>query len=730
MTGCMRNQCYGFDIDEYGKKTFYTRESEKVLFTLFPLYEFALQIESEEYKGIITSNMCEKKSTEDRCFEKYYHPLFDMQVSYSMDEDAVYKNLSLVAKKDFTIRYAQTEVSKTFAPLTRGGEGQPIFVADSAFVSIIFPAAQNYIDGDILRLEQAPYISLIEGETFDFFTIVYGFPTRKTVEESFLQYIVKHKKKTPAGLKIYSDWGAHDELANEEYLDEKMALRLLGNLQKAKEEGVSFDYYLMDAKWFEDDRLYQSFKKWAWPQGPEKFLTELKNMGMKFGLWFDVNIGMLELPEQVIRNSENSESTCFSYKENADLLFDGIRTQIKESDCTMLKLDFAFFDCQEPTHSVHAVEKLRSKEPAIRNFLNGLTSLYKETSNLIVLGYNGFTTNLDWILSVDPNRTGYMISPWWCLYMDYLCCGDTRPSELPSQCMGDSLVYYSDSMINKFREALMPYSAIDDHATMVGNTNTIFYLGKEHYRDSWIMNICRGSKKMHLYGELELFDHEDWLFVKESQKMFDFVSQEEVYTEAIFGEAQKGQLYGYNNSNGNYGYITLVNPQNTVKEALLDLQEWQHEEGIRIRKYYGDKTFGSDQYEQIINKKLVKLAPHEICIYQWEKIEEKRTSKEGYIILDANGRETILFSKECKGFSLQLMDEKASPLRIYGVEEPIQVECFSSKNKIERMYKQPIWSGCSWAVYRRCEETEIEDNLTIRLHNCSGKCLYIKWCEL
>ena len=71
-------------------------------------------------------------------------------------------------------------------------------------------------------------------------------------------------------------------------------------------------------------------------------------------------------------------------------------------------------------------------------------------------------------------------------------------------------------MEQRFLRAFVPPEAIDDHGTMIGNTNTIYYLGKSAFRDSWIMNLSHGNRKQNLYGELSLLDDADWDFLAQS----------------------------------------------------------------------------------------------------------------------------------------------------------------------------------------------------------------------
>ena len=59
--GEIRNRYYSLYMDEYGVKTFSRVKSGQVLFTLTPLYEFALQVDSGECKGMVTSEQCGKQ---------------------------------------------------------------------------------------------------------------------------------------------------------------------------------------------------------------------------------------------------------------------------------------------------------------------------------------------------------------------------------------------------------------------------------------------------------------------------------------------------------------------------------------------------------------------------------------------------------------------------------------------------------------------------------------------
>lgn len=724
MSGRIEKLFWRVEFGEGGEKRFCRRR--ETMFILRPLYEFALQIECSEYRGTVDSRDCGKKewSADGRYGISWTHPFFAMETAYSMEDSSVIKTMRLTAKKAMFLRYAQTEVSDCSEKLSRGGEGQPVFLGRSGFVSIVFPAAQNGFSGDRLRLEQAPYIALEEGESFEFFPIVYGFCTEETLEESFRQYILEHKKKTPAGVRIYGDWGAHDELAGEKELNESLAFEMLSRLERGRERGVSFDYYLMDAFWFDKTSGYQKFLEKNWPQGPDGFLEALRRQGMRFGLWFDVNMGHMLLPAK-----EPGEHVCLAYRENVETLFQGIRRQMEDCGCSMLKLDFAFFGCEKKEHgAVHDLDQTASKEPAMRMFIEELVSLYRDYPGLLVTGYNGFTTNLSCLSAVGACGEMYPISPWWCLYLDYLYCGDPRPSELPAKDLGKTLIWYTDAMIERFEQSLMPLCAIDDHGTMVGYTNTIYYLGKGNFRDSWIMNLSRGSRRELLYGALECLEEEDWDFVAQSRDFFDFVCREDVRTRRIGGSPAGGQVYGYSSNSADRGYVTLVNPER--KRAFFALEGYRpNRRDLEIRRIYGGKAFSDEVLSQGGIFPGISLEPGEVTVLFWEEQKDK-VERGGYLTLCPGSHEAILLSADSRFFTLKLTDKEGVPLRLFGGEKtPVEVSAADTGLMVEQMHGQHIWSGCSWMEYGIRGERKGRERILVELHSTREECLYVEWQE-
>src|ERR1700749_1230421 len=75
---------------------------------------------------------------------------------------------------------------------------------------------------------------------------------------------------------IYNNWSAYDELSDNKPQTEELAMRELNELIRLKKQGAQFDYYVMDAFWFDLWGGYRTWHKTHWPNGPDKWLDACK----------------------------------------------------------------------------------------------------------------------------------------------------------------------------------------------------------------------------------------------------------------------------------------------------------------------------------------------------------------------------------------------------------------------------------------------------------------------
>jgi len=405
---------------------------------------------------------------------------------------------------------------------------------------------------------------------------------------------------------VYCDWGLHDELGDNIELDEKMTLDVLDSLKYWKEKGVTFDYYLFDAFWFEPEGDYTQFKKTHWTGGFERVRREIETLGMKPGLWFDVN-GFTSPKNEKWKESltRDGRSYCLfdgPYKEG---LYNALVHAYKKWGVRMFKLDFANFRAV----TIGLEGRFSDDEIYSRNTValkDVLKTFRKECPEAVILAYNGYELIPGYIGNTSlPVRKG--IDPSWLEVFDYMYSGDPRPADTPCISFRRSLDLYQDHMVYRFNYSGLPFYRIDDHGCMIGDTNTIYYLGKKSWRRSWIMTLIRGSKKAHLYGNLHLLDDSDMEFLRVSRDMFFSLYREGLETSTI-GVPLRDSWHGFLLGGASKGLLALVNSSPTSQLVRLHLP------GIK-RTGVLFKDAGSDVFTDIsLDMLSLVLAPEQMVL--------------------------------------------------------------------------------------------------------------------
>ena len=683
--------------------------------------EFVLYLENEEGEICILNDRAFVCRGAELCDEgfciAYTREDLTVTVVYTTKTETFEKTLFIEAEREISIKRVCLENRRSSAPVTRGGEGQPAFLGagqnSSMWCGIEFPAANNAYEGNTLCFTQAPF-----ERTTDFrsLPVVYGIDTCGDLFGSFAAYI-KSKAIKKQSTKIYCDWGLHDDMTEgDAILTAQLTLDNIERITKLSEKsGVKFDYYLMDAFWFEQNTPYDRFKKSTFPDGSSPIAEAIERAGMKYGLWFDINFIKAEMQgmekyDTLLHNG----SLCFACDEIAELMTKGIETQIRECGLKMLKLDFAYFECKNPAHG-HSVELTESKEKAVKNFLRMMKKLKAIEPELKVLCYNGWTTSLDWIGSVRA-RNGYAISPYWSQYIDYLYCGDPRPSEIACGDLEKSLVWYTDAMIRNFADSAMPLDCIDDHGTMLGCTGTIYRLGKKLFRQGVLMDVMRGGKKLHLYGDTSGLDDDDCKFFGYVNDVYDKAMEKGYDTYLIGGDARKGQIYGYSATNGAEGYVVLVNPTPVKTLYPLALSQWKN---IRVKATVriADDALTEKNWRMLGGVMPLELSAYGYVCIEWLLVDgEKSFDKvmllpSERLVLDLSGKKVLqlTFTKD------------GSPLRTcYGLPEGFKA--LADGKELTQNVTTDIWSGVSWLHYELNGEKMVtlvyegKENLTLKYY--------------
>jgi hypothetical protein len=451
------------------------------------------------------------------------------------------------------------EVKDGSAPL-RGGVGQPVFLKNELFWGIEHPAAENTVRGQDIVLSHYPYAEVLPGATWKSKRAVLGAATAGdgSVEDAFRRHLVDATARGPVFRPIYCDWAAHDELGTllKPQLTEQLTNSLLDRLQAMKSGyGIQFDYYLMDAFWYDPKGAYLTFKKPNWPHGYEPALHRMVDLGLKPGLWFDMGGSTLDLKDTP--SWHGPEKPCLSDSAFAQVFQDAFGSHIRDHSLGMLKFDFTNLLCRQGSDEAPSLAILEKNADSLLEICRKAREL---NPAMVIRAYNGFSLG-EMMESTKYYDRAYAISPWWVMWFDSVYSGDPRPAELPSvTSLRDSVNWYQDHVFRGYARSLMPLFMIDDSGTLVGKTSTILYLGAEGFTDSWILNIMRGDLAPIFYGDLTLLTEDNLKFMAGTLRFLREHQDVLANTRPILGIPGKGEVYGYLSNNEDTGFATIVNP--------------------------------------------------------------------------------------------------------------------------------------------------------------------------
>jgi len=478
------------------------------------------------------------------------------EVEYRLKKDDFYlrKTINLKNEGTLPVQVLDVEVeSLRFGNARALGLGKPVYAEGKLFLGLEFPLSHNEQQNGLVKLRQLLGKTLQPGESLVTKTAVAGAASKKeTVEEAFDRYIRRIALRKPEVMTVYGNWARYDYLSDDVWPDEKMVLETVDELIKMREAGWQADYYVMDAGWFDRKGDYTDYVKPAWPNGPEPMATAINNIGIKYGLWFEVGGGILDNP--AVQPSRNSSGRlCLASEPYISTFKKALIEQIKDLGLTMVKFDFATFNCDSDQHG-HILGEYAT-EASLASFLEMLDSVRREHPEVKYIIFNGFHR-----------------SPWWLMHVDTIYCGDPAPSDVPSLKLRDSINLKTDNGVHEHRVGhFLPWYAIDDCGLMIGKTGTIYWIGAEEFRKTWVLNIGRGGMMPFIYGDLRLLDDSDRRFIT---KIWDILLKNaKVFanTKVILGRPNGKEVYGYSHFMGQHGFVFLSNPTFEQKAVTLKL---------------------------------------------------------------------------------------------------------------------------------------------------------------
>ncbi len=365
---------------------------------------------------------------------------------------------------------------------------------------------------------------------------------------------------------VYNNWSAYDELSDRIPLTEKLAMRELDEIVRLKKSRVHFDYYMMDAFWYDPDGAYRSWRKADWPQGPDRWIAACKAQGLKPGLWIATNALPKINPAPAWRDSLNAKRDAMSLSEGGFLpdLMEALQYWY-DRGIRAFKFDFANFRTATPAQG----KSLTPEQVEERNrdaFRAALGKFRAKNPDVLLVAFNGFGGDYEYTSGHYPFQ--HPVDLRWLDVFDTLYCGDPRPSDVPQANFWRSVDIYSDHMVRRYEQNAVPLERIDSTSVMFGTAGTIYYRRKNAWKGELLLEVSRGGWNNTVHGNLELLDSSDAKWFAKVQEIFRPLQADGV-TKTFGGIPGDVQPYGFA-SLGEAGSIyVVVNPAQAVETLEL-----------------------------------------------------------------------------------------------------------------------------------------------------------------
>lgn len=370
----------------------------------------------------------------------------------------------------------------------------------------------------------------------------------------------------PDPISVYDNWAAYDELSDNVPLTEVLSLKELDNVIRLKRDGVRFDYYVMDAFWFDPDSGYRSWKKPNWPQGPDRWIQMCRENGIQPGLWFSTNTLVHLKAAPKWRDSLNKSGSAMSMFEGGFLPdFMDVLQFWYDRGIRMFLFDFADMTAATPQSEATLTKQeiVRRNSDALRE---ALAVFRRKNPDVVLEAFNGFGGVMDTTYYPFPFKDPVDLR--WLTVFDSLYCGDPRPGDVPTMNFWRSLDIYSDHQMRRYEQSGVPLERIDTTSFMPGKTGTIYRRAFAEWKGSLLLMMARGGWINTTYGNLELLNDKDAHWFARVQSLFlHFQSAGRIKTfGGIPGDAQP---YGFGALDGQGSVYTVVNPTETVTTITL-----------------------------------------------------------------------------------------------------------------------------------------------------------------
>ncbi len=445
-----------------------------------------------------------------------------------------------------------------------GGLGQPIYVVNSWFVGLEYPAGHNEVEGQTLRCTHFPASLVKQSKT----AIIGASEVDEPIDEAFLRYVDQHRPRRGPFL-LYSSWfdRRNQELTPNACLSTFESL--LQNLLLPNK--LSLDAFLVDDGYQKRESLWETAPQW--PNGLTPLASTLRVKGSNLGIWMPLNGLGLDPSfgqKQGWKLAHFEEKYFYSLADEKYLsaVRGVIDRWIDQEQITCIKHDFNFFEAtldDGPT-------SINARREAITE---GTIRLLQETR----LKKPGIFLSL---------TSGVNLSPWWLWYADTLWMGygdynhdRSFPQATSRQ---EEMTYRDEKLYRRLRieNVALPPSTLMTHGIIRGRLDqTNPETTDADWNDYVVMTLGRGTELQELYLSPEVMVNAErqphgWRELGSALRWARSHAGTLAHTVMVGGHPGKGEVYGYAHWSEDLGIFVYRNPSIVPREILITTAQRPH----------------------------------------------------------------------------------------------------------------------------------------------------------
>lgn len=421
---------------------------------------------------------------------------------------------------------------------------------------------------------------------------------------------------------VYDIWSAytdgfykeHLQLPDETRLTEELALRQLRELARLKRSGAHFDYFMMNAFWFDPDGAYRTWRQPDWPHGPDRWIAGCHQQGLKPGLWFGSNsLWKINLAPQwrdslAVKQATSLETMSLdtmSFYEGG--FFSDFMSTLQywyDRGIRMFEFDVANFDAATAAAiAQQSPEEIREQNRTV--FSNALKAFRRRNPDVMLTAFNDFGGDISGTATPFPFKKPVDLR--WLEVFDTLYTGDIRVSDVPQMSFWRSVDLYNDHMTLRYEQTGVPLERSDPFFTL-SSTWFGYNRQKQAWRSMLLLSTARGSWKKTVYGDLALLNDDDAHWFAKVQEMYSPLSALG-RTKSFGGIPGEVQPYGFASLSPEGALYTVVNPTQQLCEIELPrLSRAQHLEPP------GRVLFRDSGYSSVLDGTTISMGPEQMTL--------------------------------------------------------------------------------------------------------------------